>query len=87
MLKDDFMWYLADDEGHKGIGRKRTAGFIFGAFAATRTRLRECLVSNMDAQRVKKPKECEAKKTLDQSCDPDALERDRMPWLKIITMP
>ena len=29
-------------------------------------------VSNMEAQRVKKSKECETKKTLDQSYDPDA---------------
>ena len=47
MPKDDFMWYLAKDTGHKGIGRKTTGTSIHGAFCGGKSKTQEmsCVVT------------------------------------------
>ena len=47
MPKDDFMWYLAKDTGHKGIGRKTTGTSIHGAFCGGKSKAQEmsCVVT------------------------------------------
>ena len=49
MPKDDLMWYLAKDKGHKGIGRKMTGKSIHGAFCGDKGKAKDmsCVVTEL----------------------------------------